>query len=442
MSYRHKVSIIGGNFAGYSAARELSRLSMGALDITLLDPASHFNWTPNIHEILSGVKQQSSVSVSRSSMLKNLGVNFMQKPVVSLGRPSKTLALDSGEELQFDACIIACGYAARYNNLPSGHFLFRKAQDVQLIRDALNKQLHRDKSVNITIVGGGFTGVEALGELLRKSTFDSRFNITVVESADRLVRDLDGVISHDIIKLAQPYGVNFRLACKVLKAHPTYLELSDGSTLDSDLTIWSSGGSVPEFLKKTQFAKKDATGIAVNSYLQMQSRSECFVAGDIANISFDTQDSNNIQRCKSLSKQSYHAIDMGKLAAQNAVNYLQQVQLQSFKPNPKPVLLAFGDINTYLISGGTVLASPLLAATKEALYQVSMHKLMAGETLYQRKKSFVERLTRSAVRLLLPELQPTTLINILSRSRVLKKGSTQDLLPLFQGARSTFFDRF
>ena len=39
---------------------------------------------------------------------------------------------------------------------------------------------------------------------------------------------------------------------------------------------------------------------------------------------------------------------------------------------PKPILVAFGDLQTYLVAGRRVLASRMLAAAEEGVYQVFM----------------------------------------------------------------------
>ena len=45
------------------------------------------------------------------------------------------------------------------------------------------------------------------------------------------------------------------------------------------------------------------------------------------------------------------AIDMGVLAVANAEHFLEGRALVPFKPAPKPVLIAFGDLQTYLVAG-------------------------------------------------------------------------------------------
>ncbi|NNF15711.1 MAG: NAD(P)-binding protein, partial [Gammaproteobacteria bacterium] len=53
-SSKSHVVIVGGNFAGLVAASRLAR----RFDVTVVDPRADFEWTPNIHELISGVKSR------------------------------------------------------------------------------------------------------------------------------------------------------------------------------------------------------------------------------------------------------------------------------------------------------------------------------------------------------------------------------------------------
>ena len=50
-------------------------------------------------------------------------------------------------------------------------------------------------------------------------------------------------------------------------------------------------------------------------------------------------------------------------------------KLQSFSPSRMPLLLAFGDLDTFLVAGQSMIASSTLAAAKEAVYQVTMAQI-------------------------------------------------------------------
>jgi NADH dehydrogenase len=76
-----------------------------------------------------------------------------------------------------------------------------------------------------------------------------------------------------------------------------------------------------------------------------------------------------------LAKQAYYAMQMGQFAAVNAVRLLAGRRLREFIPVPKPMLVAFGDLDTFLVSGRSVIASPTLAAAKEAVFQLTMAQI-------------------------------------------------------------------
>ena len=125
--------------------------------------------------------------------------------------------------------------------------------------------------------------------------------------------------------------------------------------------------------------------------LQSRHFDNVFVAGDAAQLP------------RAVAKQAYNAIDMGALAAANAARFLGGRALQPFKPAPKPVLVAFGDLQTYLVAGRTVLASQVLAAAKEGVHQAFMLQMAPGGVV-SALPAAAGRLWQSWRRLALPQL--------------------------------------
>jgi NADH dehydrogenase len=88
-----------------------------------------------------------------------------------------------------------------------------------------------------------------------------------------------------------------------------------------------------------------------------------FVAGDAATLP------------RRLAKQAYYAMQMGQFAAENAMRAVAGRRLHEFVPVQKPMLVAFGDLDTFLVSGRSVIASPTLASAKELVFQVTMAQI-------------------------------------------------------------------
>ena len=104
-----------------------------------------------------------------------------------------------------------------------------------------------------------------------------------------------------------------------------------------------------------------------------------------------------------MGKQAYNAIEMGSCAAANAMRFLAGRALKPFKPAAKPLLIAFGDLQTYLVAGKTVLASKALAGAKEGVYQVFMSQMTPGSVITS-LPAVTGRLWQSWRELALPQL--------------------------------------
>ena len=59
---RKRIVIVGANFAGLAAASKLST----DYAVTVVDSGKHFEWIPNIHELVSGVKTGKNLQLDRA----------------------------------------------------------------------------------------------------------------------------------------------------------------------------------------------------------------------------------------------------------------------------------------------------------------------------------------------------------------------------------------
>ena len=106
---RKRIAIVGANFAGLTAAIKLSRRHA----VTVIDANKHFEWMPNIHEILSSVKTPRALRLDRAAIVAQAGHHFLRDRVTALQPAQRRLATAGGRQLDFDACIVAVGCARR-----------------------------------------------------------------------------------------------------------------------------------------------------------------------------------------------------------------------------------------------------------------------------------------------------------------------------------------
>jgi NADH dehydrogenase len=404
-SSRSRVVIIGGNFAGLVAA---SRLSCNH-DVTVVDARADFEWTPNIHEILSGVKDRDGVVLPRAECVSRYGHTFVHDVVSQIDRDSSSVVTESGLVLPYDACLIAAGSQRTTFGIEGAdkHALgLRLVDDAVRIANKLDKLGTRKRRASVVIVGGGVSGIEALGEILRRRGQGDAFNIHVVEAESRILEGQPEGLASDAALRFGPYSVTVHTDTTVTQVAARSVTLASGKKLTADLCIWSAGMTLPDFLRDAGLNDPDDEWLPVDDTLLSRLADNIFVAGDCAALP------------QPVRKQAYYAMDMGEVAGDNITRLLAGRRLRKFRALPMPMLISFGDITTWLVAGNTVVASPVLAAAKEGVYQATMARLESPHEPLRYASDVVGRAATATRRLLLPQLTPRKLFLGLTGSRI------------------------
>jgi NADH dehydrogenase len=359
---RPRVLILGAGFAGLAAAREMRC----DYDVTIIDRSPWFEWLPNVHELISGVKRPGNLRLPRRRLISRLGHRYLRGSVTGMDLERREVQLASGRKLGFDGCIVAVGGV---NGTHGVRGVERNAWPCKSVDDcdAIGRRLRvlgrGRKPLSVVVVGGGLEGVEILGEVLRRYRRRPELAVTIVEAGPRLMPGTPEALDASVRRHTGELPVRILIGRRVTAVTPQQVRLDSGTRLRSDLTIWT-GGIVPTpLLQESGLATRSGQWAAVEKTLQSRSCRSVFVAGDAAGLP------------QPLAKQAYYALQMGECAAKNLDRFLRGRRLLAFRPSPKPMLVAFGDLDTYLVAGRSVVASPALAAAKEAVYQVTMAQL-------------------------------------------------------------------
>ena len=356
-----RVLILGGGFAGLAAALEFKG---SRHQVTLIDQNRWFEFLPNIHELLSGVKTPDLLRLPLDDSLRQAGHNFIRDTVTSIDTDARTVSTQRRKRpIGYDVLIVTFGgvdatrgvQGVVENALP-----FKSVAQCKRIGQRLSQLARRRKPGNVVIVGGGLEGVEALGEILRR--YRGRMDVALLEARERMLPEAPAALDAHLRELCAPYEVRFEMEAPVAKIEPKAVMLRDGRSLPSDLTIWTGGPAPPALLAENGLAPPGAWA-PVGMTLQSKGQPEVFVAGDAAELPTP------------LARQAYHAMDMGVCAARNADRLLAGRSLSAFRPSSKPTLISFGDLTCFLVVGDRALAGPSLTAAKEAVFELVMAQL-------------------------------------------------------------------
>ena len=114
---RGHVVVIGGGYAGATAAKYLRTWSNGGLDVIVVEPRSQFVSCPLSNLVLGGNKNINDLTFGYDLLKSNHGIDWVNDEVVSIDAASRVVKMQQGE-LAYDRLVIAPGIDFMYEQLP------------------------------------------------------------------------------------------------------------------------------------------------------------------------------------------------------------------------------------------------------------------------------------------------------------------------------------
>jgi NADH dehydrogenase len=209
-------------------------------------------------------------------------------------------------ELDYDHVVLALGSTSSTHGIPGAaeHSLpFKTIEDATAVRmrsiTALEiaanatDDAERRRYLTFVIVGGGFTGVEAGGELLGflRSAVRSYPNIeanllrvVLVAGASHLLEGLPDSISSGARTMLRERGVQCVFDDRVASVDAGGLTLSSGTRFESKTILWSAGVGVPPLLATLDLERSKHGAIVVRSDFSVPGRDGVWAIGDCAQV--------------------------------------------------------------------------------------------------------------------------------------------------------------
>ena len=294
-SQKPKVVILGAGFGGLTAARAMA----DDAHVTLVDRHNFQTFLPLLYQVSTAGLAADHVAHPIRGALRKSGIQFRMGSPLSVDHKNKSIKLDSSETLDFDYLVVALGSATADFGVPgvTEHALGMKSVTEALaIRAEVMRRFEdlcrfEDETIfSISVVGGGPTGVEMAGafaELVRgplkndQAHAAAHIKINLIEAGPRILPMFSEKLSAHAKKDLEKLGVNVLLNTPVAKIGPRTIEIKDGSTIPSEVTVWAAGvkGEPSGGLLNLPLV---STRIDVDQTLQVKNYPYVFALGDIA----------------------------------------------------------------------------------------------------------------------------------------------------------------
>jgi len=357
-----RILILGGGFAGIATARALEKkLRPGEAELTLVSRENFSLFTPMLPEIGSGTLETRHVVTPVRAQLRR--TSFVLADVCGIDLQARAVTVQhtiagDAQTLPYDHVVIALGSVTSTFGLPGiaeRSIPYKTLEDADRVRnhviamlelaDVTHDSVARKRLLTFVFVGGGFTGVEAAGEMADFFRSTARFypgieaneiDVYLVEGGKKLLPDLQAGMGEYSAKALSRRGIHVLVETFVAGADATGLMLKNGATIPTATIVWSAGVKPAPVVTGLSIATGRGGAVVVAGDLSVPEYAGVWAIGDCAAIPDPDAPGTSYPAT------AQHAIREGPVLAANIVARLRGEPTTTFRYRSMGMMASLG----------------------------------------------------------------------------------------------------
>ncbi|MFF7265904.1 NAD(P)/FAD-dependent oxidoreductase [Streptomyces sp. NPDC008159] len=357
---RMRILIVGGGYVGLYTALRLQRqlkreLSSGDIEIVVVSPDPYMTYQPFLPEAAAGSISPRHVVVPLRRVLNHCKVVIGEATEINHAKRVATLTTlateeegSHAEQLSYDELVLAPGSISRTLPVPGLADFgigFKTVEEAIGLRNHVIEQMDiasstrdpaiRDAALTFVFVGGGYAGVEALGELEDMARYTARYYHNVkpedmkwilVEASDRILPEVGEEMGRYTVTELRRRNIDVRLHTRLESCADRVAVLSDGARFPTRTVVWTAGVKPHPILAATDLPLNERGRLKCTPELSVEGLSHAWAAGDAAAV----PDITASEPGKETAPNAQHAVRQARTLGDNIVRSLRGQPLEAY----------------------------------------------------------------------------------------------------------------
>ncbi|HEX2925947.1 MAG TPA: NAD(P)/FAD-dependent oxidoreductase [Ruminiclostridium sp.] len=349
------ILIVGAGYAGIETALYLQRKKKKKddINITIIDKNSYHTLLTELHEAAGNRIDLEGVIVPLRDIFEYSDVRIVRDEIIKFDMGSN-MVLSEDNQYKFDYLVLAFGSEPNYYGIPGmkeNCYPLWSFKDSVRIREHIidcfimatqeYDSLKRKSLLTFVVGGGGFTGVEMMGELgqwVKKLCIDYKIDrnevsLYLIEAMPKILT----ILKEENVKKSMDYltdklGVNVLLESAITKLDSERVELKDGRSINTHTLIWTAGIKASSLTDEIDTDKNRTSRIVVDEYTKTGFKN-VYAVGDVCAFTYDG---------KVLPPLVESAVQTGRNAAVNILADIRGTDKVKLSPKLHGVMVSIG----------------------------------------------------------------------------------------------------
>ncbi|MBE4740603.1 MULTISPECIES: NAD(P)/FAD-dependent oxidoreductase [Streptomyces] len=354
-----RILIVGGGYVGLYTALRLQRqlkpeLGRGDVEIVVVSPDPYMTYQPFLPEAAAGSISPRHVVVPLRRVLDKCKVVIGEATAINHAKRVATLTTlateeegSTAEQLTYDELVLAPGSISRTLPVPglADHGIgFKTVEEAIGLRNHVIEQMDiasstrdpaiRDAALTFVFVGGGYAGVEALGELEDMARYTARYYHNVkpedmkwilVEASDRILPEVGEEMGRYTVTELRRRNIDVRLHTRLESCADRVAVLSDGARFPTRTVVWTAGVKPHPVLAATDLPLNERGRLKCTAELAVEGVAHAWAAGDAAAVPDVTAEAG-----KETAPNAQHAVRQARTLGDNIAHSLRGEPLETY----------------------------------------------------------------------------------------------------------------
>ncbi|WP_432175932.1 NAD(P)/FAD-dependent oxidoreductase [Streptomyces sp. Tue6028] len=357
---RARILIVGGGYVGMYTALRLQQklkaeLKRGDVEITVVSPDPYMTYQPFLPEAAAGSISPRHVVVPLRRVLGQCRIVIGEAQSIDHAKRTVTLTTLATEEegagaeqIEYDELVLAPGSVSRTLPIPglADYAIgFKTVEEAIGLRNHVIEQMDiasstrdpaiRDAALTFVFVGGGYAGVEALGELEDMARYTARYYHNVrpedmkwilVEASDRILPEVGEAMGKYTVTELRRRNIDVRLETRLESCADRVAVLSDGARFPTRTVVWTAGVKPHPILAATDLPLNERGRLRCTPQLTVDGAPHAWAAGDAAAVPDVTVDKPGTDTAPN----AQHAVRQARTLGDNIAHSLRGEPLETY----------------------------------------------------------------------------------------------------------------